>query len=433
MIEFRDRLPDVNVQPAEYMRLLGYPRDWVMTDRARELADWARDWYRRNGRPWIYAREIGDIDTAGSQVRIGDRLFTSPRLQKTLRDAGAESAILVAAGAGPELEAEAQIRWQDGKPDEYFFLEVYGSAVVEHLIVTTGARLCAWAESHHQAVLPHYSPGYSGWDISEQARLVELLNVSGHGHRTALPIEVLESGMLRPKKSLLAVFGVTPHVDRVRRLSELVPCESCSFTPCQYRRAAYRRAMAPSNPELAAYAEADTGEPGRGAHASPLSPDAVYSTSEKALRRWAGERLSLTRHADGAVDATFRYDGTTCTNMGRPMEFQYRVSLGPAADGYPIRAQHCGPAAGDEGHTHMCRYMTNSEHLMVAIDREKPLLGQALNDVLTWARPPVSAGCYCEPDSRQHKWGLVLETIHYALAKELDLSTAAPAAKETRL
>jgi hypothetical protein len=27
------------------------------------------------------------------------------------------------------------------------------------------------------------------------------------------------------------------------------------------------------------------------------------------------------------------------------------------------------------------------------------------------------AGCYCEPDSRQHKWGLVLETIHYALAR----------------
>ena len=26
------------------------------------------------------------------------------------------------------------------------------------------------------------------------------------------------------------------------------------------------------------------------------------------------------------------------------------------------------------------------------------------------------AGCYCEPASRKHKWGLVLETIHFALA-----------------
>jgi hypothetical protein len=35
-----------------------------------------------------------------------------------------------------------------------------------------------------------------------------------------------------------------------------------------------------------------------------------------------------------------------------------------------------------------------------------------------WTRPASPAGCYCEPDSRLHKWGLVLETIHYALAQE---------------
>jgi hypothetical protein len=61
--------------------------------------------------------------------------------------------------------------------------------------------------------------------------------------------------------------------------------------------------------------------------------------------------------------------------------------------------------------------MTNREHLLTAIERERPLNGQPLNDVLRWTRPSCAAGCYCEPDSRQHKWGLVLETIHYALAK----------------
>jgi hypothetical protein len=30
---------------------------------------------------------------------------------------------------------------------------------------------------------------------------------------------------------------------------------------------------------------------------------------------------------------------------------------------------------------------------------------------------PSSAGCYCEPNSRTYKWGLVLETIHFALAR----------------
>ena len=146
--------------------------------------------------------------------------------------------MLVAVGAGPELEAEASRRWLDEKPDEYFFLEVYGSAVVEHLVTQAGARLCGWAESHGLAVLPHDSPGYPDWDIAEQAGLHALLTSTA-----SLPgaLEVLESGALRPKKSLIAVFGLTRHVDRLAHLRDLVPCERCSFAPCQYRRAPYRR------------------------------------------------------------------------------------------------------------------------------------------------------------------------------------------------
>ena len=40
-----------------------------------------------------------------------------------------------------------------------------------------------------------------------------------------------------------------------------------------------------------------------------------------------------------------------------------------------------------------------------------------LADVLTWQRPSIAPSCYCEPASRKHKWGLVLETIHYALSQ----------------
>jgi len=93
------------------------------------------------------------------------------------------------------------------------------------------------------------------------------------------------------------------------------------------------------------------------------------------------------------------------------------VKLGPRAEGYPIREQRCAPAPGDEGHTLMCRYLDNPSQLMDAIDREKPLHGERLDAVLSWQSQPNSAGCYCEPASRDHKWGLVLETIHYALVQ----------------
>ena len=123
-------------------------------------------------------------------------------------------------------------------------------------------------------------------------------------------------------------------------------------------------------------------------------------------------------HEDGSLDAQFRYDGTTCKNMGHPLTFHYNVKLGPRAEGYPIREQLCAPAPGDEGHTLMCEYLNNPSQLMDGIEREKPLRGERLNAVLSWQRQPSAAGCYCEAASRDHKWGLVLETIHYALVQK---------------
>ena len=401
--------PNVDVQPAEYIRLLGYPAGAVLAGRAGELAAAARDWYAKHGRPWVYVRHASSLQVGDHAVVIDGIAFDSPRLRNTLETAGAHGAVLAAVSAGPELEIEAQARWRDEKPDEYFFLEVYGSAIVEHLVTVTGARLCEWADARGAAVLPHYSPGYPDWSINEQPTLLDLIRRSCPA---TMPIEALESGMLRPKKSLLAVFGLTHHIDRVRRLTDLSPCENCSFGPCQYRRAPYRRSSGASDRDAAAIAVEETA----------LTRDARYSVSLKALKRWSAERLVITRRGDGSVEALFRYEGTTCTNMGRTLHFHYHVMLGPREEGYPIRQQWCRPAPGDEGHTSMCRYQTAGGQLMATVASERPLHGQRLDDVLKWSRPSSPAGCYCDVESRQHKWGLVLETIHYRLAQEPDLS-----------
>lgn len=157
MKELVDRSPAVNVEAAEYIRLLGYPRGRLLEGRARELADWARAWYAENGRPWIYARTANSFEVGASSVRIEGAEFSSERLRQILQKTEAHSVILAAVSAGPELEREARKLWDGERPDEYFFLEVFGSAVVEHLVAVAGARLCEWAESQQMAVLPHYS------------------------------------------------------------------------------------------------------------------------------------------------------------------------------------------------------------------------------------------------------------------------------------
>jgi hypothetical protein len=398
-LELADSFPEVDVLDPEYRRLLGYPHGAVLSQRAQELAGWARAWYRANGQPWVYAREAAELELTGDAIQLEGAPFHSRRLRALLEQAAASGAVLVAASAGSALELEAQRLWREEKPDEYFFLEVFGSAVVERLVTMAGAGLCGWADTRGMAVLPHDSPGYPDWDIGEQARLLDLLRQGG-GRPLPGELETLDSGALRPKKSQLAVFGLTTHTDRVRRLTELSPCENCSYMPCQFRRAPFVRGTDAAPIEAVRFVTRN-GAPG-------------YSTNRKALRRWAAERLTITYRDDGTSDARFRYQGTTCTNMGRPLEFDYQVSLGRREEGYPILAARCAPAPGDTGHTFMCQYDAEGK-LLAAVDAEKPLLGRPLHEVLRWHRPPDAAGCYCEPASRQHKWGLVLETIHYAL------------------
>ena len=239
MFEFTDTKPQLQVQEAEYLRLLGYPRDHSPGERARELANWARRWYAENGRPWIFARSAGGLEIAADKIRLSGAEFFSDRLQAQLAAAEAHDAMLVAVSAGKECEEQARQCWQEGRPDEYFFLEMYGSAVVEHLVTHAAGRICAWADQNRMAVLPHYSPGYSGWPVSDQPKLWSIIRGN---NRTPFPAEldVMETGMLRPKKSLLTVFGLTRHPEKVQSGSKLIPCENCSLANCSYRRAPYR-------------------------------------------------------------------------------------------------------------------------------------------------------------------------------------------------
>ena len=38
-------------------------------------------------------------------------------------------------------------------------------------------------------------------------------------------------------------------------------------------------------------------------------------------------------------------------------------------------------------------------------------------NILNWKYQFSPEGCFCKAESREHKWGLVLEVVHYALVK----------------
>jgi len=227
-------LHETNLHPtvrmAEFKRLLRLPPDYVFGDPMAGHVEWVQSWFSAHGRPWLAAVAVANCATQGDEVQLNGVTVHSRELTRRFRKA--RSAIVVAASAGPEAEAEAAVRWEEDEPDRYYFMESYASAIVESLIGEARARLCAWADARGGVLLPHYSPGYHGWSVGDQAKVFSLFAAN----TVAGPLEVMDSGMLRPKKSQLAVFAVAEARDAVGEPADLVPCKYCPHLKCDFRR-----------------------------------------------------------------------------------------------------------------------------------------------------------------------------------------------------
>jgi len=161
----------VVVEQREYARLLGYPWGTELEGQVRDLAQQAEAWYACHGNPRVYC-------VPG----------------------------VIGVTAGSEVEVEVQNRWDDGRIDEAYFLDRYAAAVVEKLALDYGCTR---------------RPGTSGVPFEKQFDLfaaIAPLNPE---------IEMLPSGMLRPKNSLLASDG---------GMKAPATCLPCRLANCSFRR-----------------------------------------------------------------------------------------------------------------------------------------------------------------------------------------------------
>jgi len=161
------------VEEREYARLLGYPWGTLLEGNVRDHAIHAANWYESRATPHVYC--------VGSVVGIT---------------------------AGREVDDKVARLWDDGRVDEAYFLDRYAAAVVEQLAVALGA---------------FESPGNGNIPFEEQWRLFERI-------RPLSPeMELLPSGMLKPKNSLLAVLSTGTVISSN-------PCVRCGRPRCTFRR-----------------------------------------------------------------------------------------------------------------------------------------------------------------------------------------------------
>ncbi len=224
------------VDEAEYARLLDYPQRGIPAGRARRRAMQSRDWYAQNGRPWAFANTVAIDQVAGAEIRLANgELLTSKVLAQRLEAAAANALVVAAVSAGSAVDEHSLAHWREGRPDEGYFLDRFAAAVVEHLAAWAGQHLRGLAVARGLGLLPSYSPGYQGWDLEQQARVARCLDAGGSSP-SPRSFEVLPSGMIRPKSSLLAVFGLTPQIEIGENAWRRQTCSWCSLTDCGFRR-----------------------------------------------------------------------------------------------------------------------------------------------------------------------------------------------------
>ena len=144
------------------------------------------------------------------------------------------------------------------------------------------------------------------------------------------------------------------------------------------------------------------------------SSSSAYSISPRALQRWTDERLHIQRRPDGGTVYSFVLSGSTCNNMGMPVEVEMIVTTD--ADGR-IESARSYPSASDRGCHLMCAANGNATQFFTATGECGDVIGQTIEQAAFREWDVEPSGCFCTAGNRRHKWRNVFQTLHYAIQR----------------
>ena len=137
----------------------------------------------------------------------------------------ADFLVAFAATAGAQLSRWADEFVQQGDPFTAYLADAIASETVERAADWLEARIGQQMEQKGLKTTNRYSPGYCGWDVSEQKKLFSLLPENCCG------IRLTESSLMLPIKSVSGVIGVGKTVRKAA-----YQCAVCDKEDCYLRR-----------------------------------------------------------------------------------------------------------------------------------------------------------------------------------------------------
>ncbi|HUI29406.1 MAG TPA: vitamin B12 dependent-methionine synthase activation domain-containing protein [Candidatus Acidoferrales bacterium] len=144
----------------------------------------------------------------------------------------AENIALFACTAGNEIIEKSRDLMKGGELLKGYVYDVFGSLVVEEAMDHIQNALRNKMLEEKLKITNRYSPGYCGWDVSEQKKLFSMLPKKFCG------IELTDSCLMRPIKSVSGIIGIGKSV----KFNEYT-CNLCDEADCLYRNLRHKTAL----------------------------------------------------------------------------------------------------------------------------------------------------------------------------------------------
>jgi hypothetical protein len=222
--EFQFQVADLDVDRGTVERVMGY-EEWHSPDPFPAMIDEVL-----NEAPGLcdirggyLIRESIEIERENRLLHIDGASFDIKNIiAAQLRKA--EGAALFVCTAGEKIGKYAAQLMKSGDLLKGYIVDVVGSEMVESAMDAIQNKLAAELEANGLYITDRYSPGYCGWNVSEQHKLFSFFPDNFCG------VTLTPTALMQPIKSVSGVIGIGHQVKRRGYV-----CHLCQMTDCIYR------------------------------------------------------------------------------------------------------------------------------------------------------------------------------------------------------
>ena len=197
---FRSQIEELPVAPL--LRMQGYRDMTRVRPRIRDIAAKAAALAQSVAAPEAYYRRIPIEACTPEALRLEGTTFHSERFAKVF--AGCAEVMVFVLTLGPALDAETERLTAGDEIVDALFLEMAGWLAVEQATKALALQVSDQVRGERLGLTRRLGPGYVDWPLDEQAGLFALLA------DVTLPVRLMESCAMLPKKSRSGLYGLRP-------------------------------------------------------------------------------------------------------------------------------------------------------------------------------------------------------------------------------